>query len=155
MEELSGPERRLGLDDPVAGFGWMLIAGTVYLLVKYLPKQRLPILVFLGPLAAGPITFFPGAYLLMYLYPWLDLISRISFLQIPRFKDLVHQVGLINLVYAAGYFCLMIVIYLGSKEPTRNEKARDSQSSERLLLVQISAAIIGPFVTWIYVKYFD
>lgn len=155
MEQLSGPERRLGLDEPMAGFGWMLIAGTVYLLVKYLPKQRLPILVLLGPLAAGPITFLPGAYLLMYLYPWVDLISRISFLQIPRFKDLVQQFGLIPFTYAAGYLCLMIVIYLGSVRPMTKEKARNSPSSDRLLLAQVSAAVIGPFVTWIYVKYFD
>lgn len=156
MDELSGPERRLGLhEDPMTGLGWMVIAGVIYLLVKHLPKQRGPILVLFGPLAAGPLTFIPGAFALMYLYPWLDIISRFSFLHLPRLKEVISQYGLFTCMYIIGYISIMIMIFIGFINKDETIYTKHINTNEKIWMAQLSLALASPVITYLYVMYFD
>ncbi len=156
MDEMSGPERRLGLhEDPMMGFGWMVVAGVIYLLAKHLPKQRGPILVLFGPLAAGPLTFFPGAFVLMYSYPWLDMISRLSFLHIPRLKEVISHYGFFTCIYIIGYISLMIMVFIGFINKDEKSYTKHINANEKLWMVQVSLALVSPIITYLYVMYFD
>jgi hypothetical protein len=156
MDELSGPERRLGLhEDPMTGFGWMVVAGVIYLLAKHLPKQRGPILVLFGPLAAGPLTFFPGGFALMYLYPWLDMISRLSFLHLPRLKEVISQHGLFTCMYIIGYISIMIMIFIGFMNKDEKSHTKSINENEKIWIAQVSLALVSPIITYLYVTYFD